>query len=339
MEAIPTAAVLTRPTAYAGSWRFDEPARPVPRLRPAPEPSELETLLAGTEAAMIQALGSPSAINPNSNQAAASVAAQHLQCGGRRVRARLALTASLALGVPAADAIAVAAASELLHNASLVHDDLQDRDETRRGAPTVWRAHGDDLALCSGDLLLSAAYGVLAAVGRPALLPALLAALHEATREAIEGQCADRAACNTAGIECYRQIVIAKSGAMLALPLRLALLAGDAGSAYGQARAACDAFAMGYQIADDLADLERDARACRGGALNVVLVLQAAGAGATGPQQAQQLGRQYLDTARKETLGLPADCGVLLRELAQQLIASLGQTSMRLPFVAATGAA
>ena len=59
---------------------------------------------------------------------AADVGRYHLKSGGQRMRARLALHASVALGLSQADAVSIAAAVELLHNASLIHDDLQDRD-------------------------------------------------------------------------------------------------------------------------------------------------------------------------------------------------------------------
>ena len=66
-----------------------------------------------------------------STDAAAAAAAYHLGAGGRRIRARLALDAGSCLGLSARDAVAIASTCELLHNASLVHDDLQDRDPGR----------------------------------------------------------------------------------------------------------------------------------------------------------------------------------------------------------------
>ncbi|MBV5277060.1 polyprenyl synthetase family protein, partial [bacterium] len=61
----------------------------------------------------------------------------HLEAGGQRVRARLALHACEALGVVGDQSVRLAACVELLHNASLVHDDLQDKEKLRRGLPTV----------------------------------------------------------------------------------------------------------------------------------------------------------------------------------------------------------
>jgi geranylgeranyl pyrophosphate synthase len=62
--------------------------------------------------------------------------------GGRRIRARFAVHASLSLGLSLADASVLAATVELLHNASLVHDDLQDDDLLRHGVRTVGAVFG-----------------------------------------------------------------------------------------------------------------------------------------------------------------------------------------------------
>ena len=79
---------------------------------------------------------------------------EHLGAGGKRLRARLAIAACQALGGRAEDAIDWAAAVELLHNASLVHDDIQDGDRTRRGKPALWARYGPAQAINTGDVLL-----------------------------------------------------------------------------------------------------------------------------------------------------------------------------------------
>ena len=72
--------------------------------------------------------------------------------------------AGLALGLSEPDVLCLAASAELLHNASLVHDDLQDQDGMRRGAPAVWKKYGSNVAICTGDLMLSAAYAALSVI-------------------------------------------------------------------------------------------------------------------------------------------------------------------------------
>lgn len=85
--------------------------------------------------------------------------------GGHRIRPRLALSVALACGDPDPDAAdGAAAAIELLHCASLVHDDLPCFDDahTRRGKPSVHSAYGEPLALLVGDALIVAAFETLA---------------------------------------------------------------------------------------------------------------------------------------------------------------------------------
>ena len=81
----------------------------------------------------------------------------HLSSGGQRTRASLSLACSKALGLSVADATALAATVECLHNASLVQDDLQDGSSLRRSKVPVWKRYGTDTALCLTDLLISAA--------------------------------------------------------------------------------------------------------------------------------------------------------------------------------------
>jgi geranylgeranyl diphosphate synthase type I len=88
------------------------------------------------------------------NGPAATMCREHLDTGGKRIRARLALQTVSALGGEARRAVPWAAACELIHNASLVHDDLQDGDRVRRGVPALWARHGAAQAISVGDLML-----------------------------------------------------------------------------------------------------------------------------------------------------------------------------------------
>ena len=155
-------------------------------------PSELSLdLLPQVERRMLAAVGLAHAAKIATRPALLRACAHHLGAGGQRVRALLALDAGVTLGIPDVDAVTIAATVELLHNASLIHDDLQDRSAQRRGAPTVQSAFGAGIALCAGDLLLSGAYGVLAGYSATASLPRLLALTHSATADAAQGQSAD----------------------------------------------------------------------------------------------------------------------------------------------------
>ena len=89
---------------------------------------------------------------------------------GKRIRPLLCLIACEAVGGNPADAMPAAAAVEILHNFSLVHDDIQDGDEIRRHRPTVWAQWGVPQAINVGDGLFALAYAALmrSAVNPPA---------------------------------------------------------------------------------------------------------------------------------------------------------------------------
>ncbi len=274
---------------------------------------------------------------------AARAAAYHLQIGGRRVRARLALDAAHRLGLTASTAITLAATCELLHNASLIHDDLQDRDGHRRGAEAVWKTFGDATAICAGDLLLSSAYACLAELDDRTYLSSMLSLIHTRTAEAIQSQTADVAHRITPveDIDTYLRIASGKSGALLSLPLELALLAAGQTQWCGVAREAAQAFAIGYQIADDLDDLDKDAGSDMSApALNLVWLLRQgseAGRGFFAGQVADKmahcvlnnatdvdtyclaLARHHLTLVKDRAAALPQQCGSLLAQLAVQL--------------------
>ena len=84
--------------------------------------------------------------------------------GGKRVRPRICLASSVAVGGTAADALLPACAVELLHSYTLVHDDLpaMDNDAERRGKPSVWAKFGEANAILAGDALQALAFTALA---------------------------------------------------------------------------------------------------------------------------------------------------------------------------------
>ena len=88
--------------------------------------------------------------------------------GGKRIRPLVCLASSVAAGGAAEDARYPAAAIEILHNYTLVHDDLpaMDDDVERRGKPTVWKRFGEANAILAGDALLALAYRVAARTPR-----------------------------------------------------------------------------------------------------------------------------------------------------------------------------
>ena len=249
----------------------------------------------------------------------------HLERAGHQVRARIALGACQALGVDLQHATTLAAASELLHNASLVHDDLQDQDTERRGQPAVWVKYDANTAICTGDLLLSCSYGVLAQYPNQSLVGALLRRMHARTAQAVLGQNADLSYQDKELLDLaiYKDIVIAKSGALLSLPLELALIAARQETFCAQACEAAQAFSLGYQIIDDVDDYASDQLRVSGQVLNVLQVLGKETDIASARAQALQLAREQLEQSIALANALPSGAGALLIQIAQKLLARL----------------
>jgi geranylgeranyl diphosphate synthase type II len=260
----------------------------------------------------------------NGDEGVASVASMnHLANSGSMSRARLALGTCRALHVAAPRATAIAAACELLHNASLVHDDVQDRDTLRRGKPALWWSYGVNIAICVGDLMISAAYAALAEAGGANLVRIA----HRAVAEAIVGQCADLRSREAppADLSAYERIAGDKAGALFALPLELALTVANHTAQCDVARAAARHFAIGYQILDDLDDVDTDGQT---GELNVVSLLQALGDGdPEGSAYARAF--QHLQQSRALAASLPDASGAGLLELAETLQARIRPITTR----------
>ena len=178
---------------------------------------------------------------------------------GARVRPRLALAVAAACGDddPAASDGA-AAAIELLHCASLVHDDLPcfDDADTRRGRPSVHRAFGEPLAVLAGDALIVLAFQTVASGAQrsPLRLPVLLLILGRAVGMP-HGIAAGQAWESETDVD-LGEYQRAKTGALFAA----ATMAGAAAAGFDPQpwRALGEQLGEAYQVADDLADVLSD---------------------------------------------------------------------------------
>ncbi|MER5553996.1 polyprenyl synthetase family protein [Streptomyces sp. NPDC002793] len=110
--------------------------------------------------------------------------------GGKMIRPTLALLSARAAGGAAADGLPAAVAVELVHNFSLLHDDIMDGDETRRGRATAWTLFGVPGAILAGDAMVTAATSVLMNAPGAGARSATLA-LMTATQRMIDGQSSD----------------------------------------------------------------------------------------------------------------------------------------------------
>jgi geranylgeranyl diphosphate synthase type I len=169
--------------------------------------------------------------------------------GGKGFRPALALLAAQAVGGRAA-----AAAVELVHNHSLVHDDVMDGDATRRHRPTVWRVFWANAAIQAGDALLSLAFGVLAGSRHPAAVEGALM-VNAAALSLVDGQVRDLAFERRADVsrsECLR-MTRAKTGALMACACAVgALFGGGRPEQVEHLRAFGEHLGMAFQHVDDL---------------------------------------------------------------------------------------
>jgi geranylgeranyl diphosphate synthase, type I len=185
-------------------------------------------------------------------------AAYHLNTGGKFLRARLALSACAALDVDRKSAIYLAAACEFLHNASLVHDDIQDRDVQRREQESVWHRYGLNTAITLGDFFLVLGFQTLARIecsGR--IRAALDRVFSERITDVIRGQTKDLEVTGEQRLSLpeYDELARAKTGPLLSLPIEGALILAGAGiGARDSAHNCLTWFGLAYQLRDDLLD-------------------------------------------------------------------------------------
>lgn len=175
---------------------------------------------------------------------AASDAARHAVVGGKRLRPLLVFVAAPPGRPPPVEA---GVAVELVHIATLVHDDLVDGAELRHGRSAVWSAYGPNVALATGDYLFARAFSELAATGDAASVDVLArAAVSLARGEALQRR---QARDPETTIESYVERCALKTGKLLQAACRLAGGPGEFGLTLG----------IAYQIADDILDCSGDA--------------------------------------------------------------------------------
>jgi geranylgeranyl diphosphate synthase type II len=248
----------------------------------------------------------------------------HLLAGGARVRAAICLDAAARLGLEELDAVLVAAVCELLHNASLIQDDLLDRTARRRGSPSIWTKYGDTVAVCAGDLMLSAAYSLLADLSSVSLIGQAIRLVHLRTSEVIVGEAAESFELGQwKETEAdYERSARGKSASLLSLALELPLLLSGHPEFTAMAHEAASNFAVAYQIADDLDDWNQDSQE---GSSNLLLLLMQR-EGLTLEQasvRAFELSDARLTSAELQAGQLPRQCASTLLQHAARLRRSL----------------
>ena len=185
-------------------------------------------------------------------------AAERPRLQGKRMRPQIALLSCAAAGGEMPNAAPLAAAIELLHNFTLVHDDIQDRSPNRRHRPTVWRLWGDAQAINAGDALFAAAQiGVLGSqtpAAGPARLIDISRAFNRMTIDIVRGQVLDLGFEGRRDVspEAYLEMIRGKTAAIVRFAAWAGAVLGgaddDLASHFG---AFGEALGLGFQLRDD----------------------------------------------------------------------------------------
>ena len=245
-----------------------------------------------------------SEVLPSSRPAVLSEAMRYaVGTGGKRIRPLICLASAVAVGGKAEDAKYPAAAIELLHNYTLIHDDLpaMDNDRERRGKPTVWVKFGEANAILAGDALLALAYQVAAKA--PRNVAAIVDVLGEKGVGVVRGQVEDIAAERSRGSSCSSssRIDFIYTHKTADLFIAAAAMGGLAGGGSAADVATLKEFALNlglaFQYEDDLLD----------------------GDSPYPKEKTEELVRETTSAAVAALDRLPGDT-VFLRDLAQKLI-------------------
>ncbi len=179
------------------------------------------------------------------------------QSGGKRLRPALVLLTGRLFPSNEAGLIAVATAVEMIHGASLLHDDVLDETHTRRGRPTINATQGDHYSVLLGDFLLCQALLAIAELGQVDLLQVISQAVADMTEgQILEAQlqgCVDTATGD------YLRIVEGKTAALMAAGCRMAALVCGAPPEQVEAVTVFGReLGLSFQIVDDVLDFWGD---------------------------------------------------------------------------------
>lgn len=152
-----------------------------------------------------------------------------LTIGGKRIRPVMCMMGNELFSDIHPDAFVVARAIELFHNFTLVHDDMMDEANLRRGMPTVHTKYDSNTALLVGDVMLIRAYEFLQNV-QPSYLPKILKIFNKTAREVCEGQQLDMdfSKMEQVNMEQYIHMITLKTSVLLAASLEIGAIIGGA---------------------------------------------------------------------------------------------------------------
>ena len=271
-----------------------------------------------------------------------------LASGGKRLRPQLALIAAetvinggLISGNVIDDVEPAALALEIFHNFTLLHDDVMDRAEIRRGRPTVHVKWNDNTAILSGDQMLIEAYKQLSKV--PAdKLPQVLRMFNEMATGVCEGQQydIDFEHASHVSVDDYMQMIEKKTSVLLAYAMRIGGYIAGATPAQEEALYHYGLhIGLAFQIQDDILDVYGDPKTfgkaiggdilCNKKTLMLLTTMEIAS-----PEDKAELLQWMMETERKEEkiaavtkiytrLGVRAECEAVMEEHTAQALAQL----------------
>ena len=247
--------------------------------------------------------------------------------GGKRLRPILAIAAAEACGGLRNNALPAAAAVELIHTYSLIHDDLpaMDNDDFRRGKPTSHKVFGEGIAILAGDALLTLAFEVLAtapATARYSIVDHISALAQAAgSRQLIAGQVADlEAEGKKITLRQLQFIHRSKTAALLTASIRLGAFSANAPLAQLDALTTfADHLGLAFQVIDDILDVTQTSEQLGKSAGKDLSAQKATYPAILGLEKARQEAHRLTQTSLDALtpLGKKAD---RLRSLAQHLL-------------------
>jgi len=190
---------------------------------------------------------------PDSHSGLATAASYHFQNPGKSFRAQLALSSGSALALNDTDNLNWAAACELLHNSSLIHDDISDASTHRRGQKSINEQFGSDMALCLGDWMIAKAFE-LAARNRNCG-GQLVALLAQAMQETCSGQISDINQRQCAELDEWQRIAKGKTAPLLFAPIKGAAIAAGLDQNLDSLERLAGLCGLAYQGRNDIDDI------------------------------------------------------------------------------------
>ena len=185
----------------------------------------------------------------------------HINSGGSRLRANIAISVAKEAGLSQDIQYRIAAATEILHQSSLLLDDIQDRDGFRRGKPSIWKEYGEGVAINLSLILITKAYRLISDVERSEGLKNDLGDIISGSiSKTVFGQQADlENSKSTILFDRYEEICGAKSGTLFALPFLIVMsLQGETEETLALCEEIAALFGLAYQLVDDHEDRYSD---------------------------------------------------------------------------------